>query len=165
MIDAIAAATGRSFLLLACLALSPALPAQTPQDAPNPQALLAQLRAADLTLAAATTASEPLRIQSTSIRLQASDLLRAAFLTRLDKHTKAVDKLAKDVERASATVLKRVDQQAEARVEELRVLQRTVTRRQDLSKEMIVRELDPGVDELRAILLPTPEQVLAADPQ
>ena len=165
VIDAIAAATGRSFLLLACLALSPALPAQTPQDAPNPQALLAQLRAADLTLAAATTASEPLRIQSTSIRLQASDLLRAAFLARLDKHTKAVDKLAKDVERASATVLKRVDQQAEARVEELRVLQRTVTRRQDLSKEMIVRELDPGVDELRAILLPTPEQVLAADSQ
>lgn len=165
VIDAIAAATGRSFLLLACLALSPALPAQTPQDTPNPQALLAQLRAADLTLAAATAASEPLRFQSTSIRLQASDLLRAAFLLRLDKHTKAVDKLAKDVERASATVLKRVDKLAEARVEELRALQRAVTRRQDLSKEMIVRELDPAVDELRAILLPTPEQVLAADPQ
>lgn len=165
VIDAIAAAKGRSFLLLACLALSPALPARTPQDAPNPQALLAQLRAADLTLAAATTASEPLRFQSTSIRLQASDLLRAAFLARIDKHGKAVDKLAKDVERAGATVLKRVDKQAEARVEELRVLQRAVTRRQDLSKEMIVRELDPALDELRNLLLPTAAQVLAADAQ
>lgn len=164
VIDAIPAATGRSFLL-ACLALSPAVPAQAPQDAPNPQALLAQLRAPDLTVAAATAASEPLRYQSTSIRLQASDLLRAAFLARLDKHGKAVDQLAKDVERASATVLKRVDKQAEVRVEELRTLQRAVTRRQDLSKEMIVRELDPALDELRNLLLPTTAQVLAADPQ
>lgn len=163
--DAIAAATGRSFLLLACLALSSAVPAQAPQDAPNPQALLAQLRAPELTVAAATAASEPLRFQSTSIRLQASDLLRAAFLARLDKHSKAVDKLAKDVERASATVLKRVDKPAEVRVEELRTLQRAVTRRQDLSKEMIVRELDPALDELRNLLLPTTAQVLAADAQ
>lgn len=147
------------------LLLSLALPAQEPQEPPNPQALLAQLRATDLTVAAATSASTPLRFQSTSIRLQASDLLRAAFLLRLDKHGKACDKLAKDVERASATVLKRVDKRAEVRVEELRTLQRGVTRRQDLSKEMIVRELDPALDELRGLLLPTTEQVLAADAQ
>lgn len=170
MIDATAAAMRRSFNSpalprLAPLLLALALPAQPPQDAPNPQALLAQLRGPDLTVAAATAASEPLRIQSTSIRLQASDLLRAAFLARFDKHSKACDQLAKDVERASATVLKRVDKHAEARVEELRTLQRAVTRRQDLSKEMIVRELDPALDELRGLLLPTPAQLLATDPQ
>lgn len=165
MIAAPTAALGRFVLFVAAaLATACASSAQT-QEAANPQALLAQLRADDLTVAAATTASEPLRFQSTTIRLQASDLLRASFLTRLDKHTKACDKLAKDVERASATVLKRVDKRAEARIEELRTLQRGVTRRQDLSKEMIVRELDPALDELRTLLVPTTDQVLAVDAQ
>lgn len=142
------------------------LSAQEPAPAsPSPQALLAQLRASDVTLAAATAAATRLQEQSTALRLQASDLLRDAYLARLSRHQKALDRAQKAVEKVSGAVQRtQLGNRGEARAAELRSTSLGVSMRADLSKDRIQRELDPIVTELQSLLLPTRDQVLAAEP-
>lgn len=145
--------------------------AQEPAPAPavaapaDPGPLLAQLRKNNLPLADARVATAELRRLGTVVRVQASDLLREQFLARTQQHDKELDRLGRAAERAAATVQKqRLGKDGAARVETLRSTALGVSRRQDLSKDRIVRELDPIVAELQGLLLPTLDQVLALEP-
>lgn len=144
------------------MAQEPAPAVAAPVD-PGP--LLAQLRKNNLALADARLATAELRRLGTVVRQQASDLLRDQFLARSQQHDKELERLASAAERAAATVQKqRLGKDGQARVEALRSTARGVSRRDDLSKDRIVRELDPIVAELQGLLLPTLDQVLAVEP-
>lgn len=168
---------GRGLLQIATAAwfvwldLVPTAAAQEPTPAPAPAApadpgpLLSQLRKSDLPLADARLAAAGLRRHGTVVRLQASDLLRDRFLARMQLHDKELERLGRAAERAAAAVQKqRLGKDGAQRVESLRSTALGVSRRQDLSKDRIVRELDPIVAELQELLLPTLEQVLAVEP-
>lgn len=158
--------------LIAWLGPVPAASAQEPTPAPaaatpvDPGPLLARLRKSDLPLADARLAAAELRRLGTVVRLQASDLLRDRFLARTQQHDKELERLGRAAERAAATVQKqRLGKDGAARVETLRTTAQGVSRRQDLGKDRIVRELDPIVAELQGLLLPTLDQVLAVEPE
>lgn len=140
-------------------------PAPVPAPPADPGPLLAQLRKSDLPLADARLAAADLRRHGTIVRLQASDLLRERFQARMQQHDKELEGLGRAAERAAASVQKqRLGKDGAARVEALRTTALGVSRRQDLSKDRIVRELDPIVAELQGLLLPTLDQVLAVEP-
>lgn len=149
---------------LTCLTLAATLIAQ---DAPPPlpaAALLGRLKAKDLTLAEAGPLTESLPYRPTTVRLQATDALRAQYLTRAERFLKAVDTTQKAMAKALATPKDKSGQASDGRVAELRAAALAVTHREDLSKAMIHDEIDPRVAELRSLLLPDLEQVLAGAP-
>ncbi|MBZ0150008.1 MAG: CAP domain-containing protein [Planctomycetes bacterium] len=153
----------RRFFLI-CLTLAATLVAQDAQTPLPATTLLGRLKANDLTLAEAGPLAESLPFRPTTVRLQAADALRAQYLTRAERFTKAVDTTQKSMAKALAAPKDKNGQASDGRVAELRAASLAITRRDDLSKGMIHDEIDPLVAELRGLLLPDLEQVLARAP-
>ena len=150
--------------VLALLVLTPPLAAQ---DAPpaSPSAILARLRGPDLTLADAAPLVQQTRTLPVQVRLQAIDVLVAAYRERGRQHGKACDGLQKQLTDAVGKVQKQVlGKPGASPPEELRGKAMALSRRDGLTKERIGTEIDPLVDELQALLWPTLEQLQTAEP-
>ena len=127
--------------------------------------LLSRLRSPRLELAEAQALVAALRLRPTRTRLQASDLLRTAYQKHEKAYLAAESRVRERCERLAAKVQKDLcDKSGAAKVEAARAAALAVTRSKDLSKEAIHRDIDPRMDELRALLMPSPEQLLDADP-
>lgn len=161
--------------ILTPFALAGALAAQTPPQPEPPQptpgaevpssTLVAQLKATDVALAPATALVELLPGRPVVVRLQAADALRAQYLARADRFTRAVEVVKKQMAKALPALQKdKLGRGGDQKLVELRARSLAVTHRADLSKDMIHDEIDPVVAELREALLPTVEQLTAAVP-
>ncbi|MCB9878702.1 MAG: CAP domain-containing protein [Planctomycetes bacterium] len=126
--------------------------------------LLSRLRSPRLGLAEAEQLVAALRLRPTRVRLQASDLLRAAYQKHEKAYVTAEQRVRERCERLAAKVQKDLlGDGGAARVAAAREAALAVTRSQGLSKEAIHRDIDPRMDELRELLMPAPEALLDAD--
>lgn len=151
----------RSSLRSAALALSLAAVPLTAQD---PAAQLARLRANDASLAEATAAVTALSEQSTALRLQAADAVRARVLDRTTGHGRACARAMKALEKlATAQQKQQLGKAGQQQVDELRARARSISTKDSLSKEQIHKDLDPIVAQLRELVLPTRARLVAAD--
>lgn len=138
---------------------------RAPAQDPPASTLLASLAAPDVDLARAREVADQLRGRTTATRISLFDAMCRAYGEQARQSTRGRDRV---VQRFTKTVL--ATQRARigrngARIDELRRTARSVTARADLTKDMIHAELDPVLAELRAMLLPSPAQVLEHDPE
>lgn len=146
-------------MLLGCAVL----PAQEPPP-PDDGAILARLRAPDLTLPEATTLVPLLQASPVSVRLQAIDALVAAYRERDKQQAKACERVQKDLLKVAPRVQKqRLGKQGAAKVDGLRAQALAISQRDGLTKELIHDQIDPLVDELTALLWPGDDELHAAD--
>jgi uncharacterized protein YkwD len=154
-------------LVLVLVAAFPAfaraqVPAPEPKSGPE---LLQRLRAADLTLDEAAVLVPQLVVQPVALRLAASDALRNHYLELLKAHGRACQQLQRDVAKVVAARLKAGAGKREAEaVDAARRAALQVSRRNDLTKELIHSDIDPLVTQLEAALWPTSETLRAAEP-
>lgn len=157
--------------LLAACTLSVALCAQHSEpidaDKPEPQptsTLLTRLKSSRLTLDDATAVAAELRGRDARARLQASGLLRKAFLRVQKDFDKDAHRVLSTCERAAQKLVRaRLRGGGDQRVAQLRDEALAVTRGSELSKERIRSQIDPRVDELQRLLLPSSADVLESD--
>jgi hypothetical protein len=134
--------------------------------AQTPAATLARLRAADLALAEAQALVPALQTAPVTLRLQASDALRAGYLLRVGRHAKACADLGKAI---AAAAPRRAEQKAGRKpavdpVDGHRSRALAASRRADLSKETITAVIDPEVQALEGLLWPTRDALVAKAP-
>lgn len=148
---------------LAACALFPALVAA---QAEAPAAAVARLRKPDLALDDARAIVPRLVTAPVTLRLQASDALRGAYLQRLGKHAKACGDLGKAI---AAATPKRAEAKGGKKAaadpaDGARSRALAASRRGDLSKETIQGVIDPEVRTLEELLWPTREALIAKNP-
>jgi uncharacterized protein YkwD len=151
-------------LLAAALCVAAAAPAQTEPVDEASSVLLSRLRARDLSVADAAAIAGELAGRDTRTRLSASDTLRTIYAQRDKSHQRARDKLLTRIAELAAAVQKQaLQKKGAARVDLLRDEVLALSRGEDLSKERIHADIDPRIAELRELLLPSADDVLAAD--
>ena len=151
-----------TFLLGAAPAQQPAAPTQ---DVPS-SSLLAQLTSPQLRIAEARQIAGQLRGRTFENRIALFDALRRVHNDRRQACAAAAERIARQFKKAvPETQHDLIVRGGESKLETLRSDARAITNREGLTKEMIHDELDPLLAELRALVLPTTEQVLAHDPE
>lgn len=135
-------------------------------QADPPAAVVARLRKPDLQLADATAIVPTLVSAPVTLRLQASDGLRAAYLQRLAKHAKACGELGKAI---AAAAPRRAEPKGGKKAaadpaEGPRSRALAASRKADLSKETIQGAIDPEVRALEELLWPAREALVAKNP-
>ncbi|MCU0865510.1 MAG: CAP domain-containing protein [Planctomycetes bacterium] len=146
-------------LLLPCLLLAE-LPAQ-----PEPVSPLVALRSTGLTAAAARPLVEALVQQPLAVRLSGADTVRTIVLDQRRRHDREANTFAAAVGKGATAAQKRLlGSKGARRVDQLRDEMLAVSRDPALSKERIAGELDPRLQELRTLLLPTLPQLLERAP-
>lgn len=135
----------------------------TTSDVPA-SALLAKLASRDVSVAEARAAVTDLATRTAAVRLEMVDAVRRAYGAALERCEKSREKLHKDFAKAIAAAQRAsITAAGEAKVEQMRKQVLAVTARADLTKEMIVKESDPLLAELRTIVIPTAQQVFDRD--
>jgi hypothetical protein len=153
------------FVVAALVAGAGCAPAQAPSP-PSPAAVLARLRANDLALDEARAAVPTLLTAPVSIRLQASDALRANYLQRTARHAKACAGLGKAI---AAAAPKRAEPKGGKKpaadpIDGHRSKALAASRRDGLTKEIIQSVIDPELQALEAALWPAREALVAKAP-
>ncbi|MCC7065615.1 MAG: CAP domain-containing protein [Planctomycetes bacterium] len=160
--------------IAACLGLLASLPAQDPPavepatkpalEPPTANALLQRLAARDVTIAEAQRIAEQLQPRALPLRMQCFDVVQKKYAEQLRTFSKLRERVQKQFAKAVPKAQQaRLGRGGAAKVEELRSKSLAITRGPDLTKERIRTELDPMLQQLRELLLPTPEQVCAED--
>ena len=128
-------------------------------------AVLARLRAHDLTLDEAATLVPLLVSQPITLRLQATSALGLAYLERGRQHSKACQTLGKSLAKVVVTLQKdQLGKTGLVTVGELRGKALAISSREGLTKASIHEDIDPLLAQLEALLWPTAERIAAADP-
>ena len=157
-------------LSIAALLLSSAIPAQLegdPAEAPPPQptsTLLVRLKDRSLSYERAEELVSELMTRKVRARLQANRILRDQYL-RLQKafHKDAERTMARLEMLAQKAQAKQLGRTGQAEVERLRRESMAVSRSRGLTKKKIRSEVDPRIEQLRELLRPELEDILAAD--
>lgn len=148
---------------LAACALFAALGAA---QAEAPAAAVARLRKPDLTLDDARAIVPQLITAPVTLRLQASDALRGAYMLRLAKHAKACGEFGRAIATAAPRRAEPKGGKKDAAdpVDGARGRALTASRRGDLSKETILGVIDPEVRALEDLLWPARDALVADHP-
>lgn len=154
----------RDGLLVAMLAGALASVGVAQADAPA--AAVARLRKSDLTLDDARAVVPTLVTAPVTLRLQASDALRASYLQRTARHAKACGELAKAI---AAAAPKRADAKSGKKAaadpaDGPRGRALATSRRDGLTKEAIHDVIDPEVKALEDLLWPSRETLVQKAP-
>jgi hypothetical protein len=127
--------------------------------------LLQRLRAADLTLDEAAALVPQLSVQPVALRLAASDALRGHYLDLLKQHARSCQELQRAIAKQVAARPKTAAGKPDAEtIETTRRAALQLSRRSDLTKELIHSDIDPLVAQLEAKLWPAPEELQADEP-
>ena len=153
--------------LCAALLLVAATTCQEPAAAPKPKpasSLVIQLKSRRLDLDKATEVLQELKTRPTRFRIQASAALRKQFLQRQKDYEKRSGKVFASFAKAAAQAQKtRLGRDGSERVAALRAEALAVTRGAGLSKDAIKQQIDPRIQQLSDLLLPSFADVLRAD--
>ena len=153
--------------LCAALLLVAATTCQEPAAAPKPKpasSLVIQLKSRRLDLDKATEVLQELKTRPTRFRIQASAALRKQFLQRQKDYEKRSGKVFASFAEAAAQAQKtRLGRDGSERVAALRAEALAVTRGAGLSKDAIKQQIDPRIQQLSDLLLPSFADVLRAD--
>ncbi len=165
--------TATRLALAATLAIAASAPtratAQTPTPPPGPEpvpssALLLRVRAPRATLDTAREVAVEIGTRKLSVRGQFLGLLRKRYQKELAAFAQQRADLRRDFEREVPKAQRRL--LAAAKGDEIATLRDSalsVTRREGLTKAMIKAEIDPALERLRALLLPSLDDVLDGD--
>lgn len=155
---------------LGCVLCAAAAVAQIPPGYQGPGApvatteLLQRLGAKDTPLWEGRTIAKDLAERPAPIRQQAFDVLLRRCGEELRNYQKAREKLAqhfgKSIQKTQRGLL---GPKGEAKVATLREQSLAISHTPDLTKERIHSDLDPLYEQLRAMLLPTPAEVIETD--
>lgn len=137
-----------------------------PQPAVVPaSSLLLQLGQAGTDLATARRIAGDLHDRPITVRMQLFDTLGKRYLDAGKAFARDRDAVQKRMQKAVPQAQrKNLGKGGAAEVDELRQKARAITQSPDLSKQRIHDELDPMRARLFELVLPTPAQVLAAEP-
>jgi len=154
-------------LLCAALLLAAATTCQEQAAAPKPKpasSLVIQLKSRRLDLDKAAAVLRELKTRPTRFRIQASTALRKQFLQRQKDYEKRAGTVFASFSKAAARAQKvLVGREGAQRVAALRAEALAVTRGPGLSKDAIKRQIDPRIQQLGELLLPSFADVLRAD--
>lgn len=146
-------------------AQDPGSPGAAGAEPPTTAALLARLGAKDLRADSARELWASLADRPVAARGQALELLRRRYLSTLPAIDKERERLHKLVRKLAPELQRRqLGKPGLLEVDKLRSEALAVTRRPELTKQAIVDEIDPRRARLAELLLPTAEQLRAADP-
>jgi len=152
---------GGVLLLLMAVGLVAQEPAAVPASS-----LLTRLSARDVTIEQARDVAGRLRDHTLPVRTSLYDALRKAYTDQRQQCDRSREHVLQRFAKAvPATQQDLLGKGGEAKVDAARRAARSITARQDLSKEMIHAELDPLLADLRGRLLPTSAQVFAHEPE
>ena len=150
--------------LYPCCALAAQPPVADVQEPQPTSTLLVRLKARNLPLDEAQVLAGDLQGRSTRARLQASSVLRASYLRHAKDYERTAERTLQRCRKLAARQQKKaIAERGADHIAELRSSSRKVTRGKGLTKARIKREIDPRLEELRSLLLPSVETVLAAD--
>lgn len=153
---------------LTALWLALALAGARAQDAPAPtpaSSLLSQLGQGGTDLTAARRIVADLADRPLPVHQQLFDTLGRRYADARKGEERSRERVLKAMQKAVPLAQKKgLGRSGAAEVDDLRKQALAITRSAELTKERIHQELDPLKERLFALVLPGPEQVLAADP-
>lgn len=146
-------------LLAAAGAQDPAAPPPTPSSA-----LLLRAGSPQASIDTVREVGYELSLRDFGVRTRFFDVVARRYADALRGFDKGRERLRQKARKLVPQVQRALQQDGgEAEIEELRRRALSLSRRQDLSKQLIADEIDPLLERLVALVLPTPDDVLRHD--